>query len=103
MNQNIGTKQFFTVLFWANPKSGFDVAKKNIIMGIFRDALVNIDHPDQVSPERFKVFEEKNEGMVIYEEVIETDVEEPSIESDVMPVIKSKYPSARYIAMIPIG
>lgn len=95
--------QYFAVLFWATPRSGFDVVKKNVIMNLFREVMMSTSPTDQVSKERFDLFEKKNDGLVIYEEVIETDLENPDVESDIMPVIKSKHPSAKYIAMMPVS
>lgn len=97
MSQKVESKQFYRILFWAHPKSGFDLARKNSIMRLFRDTL-----PDEMSSEQLKRFEEKNEGLVVYEEVVESDNTDLDPDKDVMPIIHKKYPDARYIIMIPI-
>lgn len=97
MNQEVESKQFYRVLFWAFPRSGFDLAQKNTIMKLFRDTL-----SDEMSSEQLKRFEEKNEGLVVYEEVIESDELDPDPDREVMPIIKKKFPDAQYIVMIPI-
>ncbi len=102
MEKATGEKQQYTVLFWANPKSGLDVIKKNTILPILRTVLSDMMKMDRSFPERMKKFEEKNEGLVIYEEVIETDRVPVDINQEVMPLIKHKYPNARFISMIPL-
>lgn len=97
MDQKIDSKQLYRVLFWAFPKSGFDLARKNTIMSMFRETL-----PDEMLSEQLKRFEEKNDGLVIYEEVIESDDTDPDPDREVMPIIKKKFPDAQYIVMIPI-
>lgn len=97
MNQKVESKQFYRVLFWAHPRSGFDLVKKNTIMKLFKDTL-----SDEMSNEQLKRFEERNEGLVVYEEVIESDELDPDPDREVMPIIKKRFPDARYIIMIPI-
>lgn len=96
------TLRQFTVLFWANPKSGLDVIKKNTILPILRTVLSDMMKTDKSFPERMKRFEEKNDGLVIYEEVIETDCVPLDIDREVMPLILDKYPNARFITMLPL-
>lgn len=98
MNQEVESKQLYRVLFWAFPRSGFDLAKKNTIMKLFKDTL-----SDEMSNEQLKRFEEKNEGLVVYEEVIESDDADPDPDREVMLIIRKKYPEARYIVMLPIN
>ncbi len=99
MNNQIGIKQQFSVLFWSVPKSGFDVARKNTVLNLFKEILENSIDPDSWDPEKMKRFEEVNDGLVIYEEVIETDKKNPDVEKEIMPVIRKKYPGAKFIAL----
>lgn len=101
MDKSTGEKQQFTILFWASPKSGLDVIKKNTILPVLKTVLSDTMKADKSFTEKMKKFEEKNEGLVIYEEIIETDRVPVDVDQDVMPIIMHKYTNARFISMVP--
>jgi len=100
MNQNTEIKYLYTVLFWACPKSGFDLIKKNAVMKILKEALLEFAEKDIDS--KIEGFESKNEGLVTYEEVIESDTLILNPELEVMPIIRKKYPEAQFINIYPL-
>lgn len=99
MDSDTKSKYLYMVLFWGIPKSGYDVIKKNSIMDILKDLMINISEDDPHFEEKIKMFESENEGMVVYHEIVESDsiVLDPEIE--IMPVIRKRYPKAKLIKM----
>jgi hypothetical protein len=97
MDNNTKIKYLYMVLFWSIPKSGYDVIKKNSIMDILKNLMINSSDDDSHFEEKIKMFESENEGLVVYHEIIESDsiVLDPEIE--IMPLIKERYPGAKLI------
>lgn len=95
-------RYLYTVLFWAAPKSGFDVVSKNLLMRLFKEALNEVGDADPHHAEKMQRFEEDNDGLIIFEETVESDKPISNPDTDIMPVIRKRYPNARYIMMIPV-
>jgi hypothetical protein len=102
MNQSTESKYLYNILFWAYPKSGFDVAKKSTMMRIFKDVMSTVHGEEPNFNEMFDRFESRNDGQVVYDKVVESDKEVIDPEEEVMPVIRERYPEARFIQMLPV-
>jgi len=102
MNQNTESKYLYNILFWAYPKSGKDVAKKSAMMRIFKEVMTTVHGHEPYFEDKFERFESNNEGLVVYDEVIESDIEIFYPEDGIMPVIREKYPEAKFIQMLPV-
>jgi hypothetical protein len=103
MNQKTNSKFLYMILFWACPKSGFHIAHKNKAMRSFKEFLMGISSYDPHVEAKIKRFEEDNEGLVIYDEVIESDTFVVDPEIEIMPIIRDRYPKAKYIMMLPMA
>lgn len=100
---NTESKQLYNILFWAYPKSGHDLAKKNRMMRIFKEVMNDIHEHEPHFGDKLDSFESRKKGFVVYDEVIESDNEVFDPEVEVMPVIRNKYPEAQFIQMLPIS
>lgn len=102
MEHKTDIKNVYSVIFWANPKSGFDLMRKNAILSMLRDVTNEFSENDPHIEDKIQSFEAENDGMVIYDEVIESDTLITDPETEVMPLIRKKYPEAKYVIMIPM-
>jgi hypothetical protein len=102
MNQKTGSKFLYMVLFWACPKSGFDVAKKNEAMKMFKEMIRNKYPSDPDIEGRLKSFEENNDGLVVFDEVVESDTRVIDPDTEIMPIIRKRYSEARCILISPM-
>jgi hypothetical protein len=99
MSHETSEKHLYTIVFWALPKSGFDVAKKNAILRLLKEKSLD----DINLRTKLELFESKHEGLVIYGEVIESDELITDPEISIMPIIQEKYSEATYIILIPMS
>lgn len=102
MNQIINNMRLYTILFWAHPKSGFDVIKKNDILKLFREIAGDVLSSDPTLINKLLQFEIEHEGLVLYSETLESDRSIIDPEVEVMPIIRQAYPEAKYIIMLPL-
>jgi len=87
----------YLVECWIYPKSGFDLARKNRIMQLFKEMLSE-EVPDQDALDRaVERFEREHEGMILEPMVIESDKELEDVERELMPEILRKYPEAKFL------
>jgi hypothetical protein len=91
------------ILFWACPKSGFHIAHKNEAMRLFKEFIMGVSSCDPCIEAKIKRFEEDNEGLVVYDEVIESSISVVDPEIEIMPIIRDRYPKAKYIMMLPMA
>lgn len=103
MENKTDIKNVYSVIFWANPKSGFDLMRKNSILKMIREVSNEFSFKDPHLEDKIQSFEAECKGMVIYDEIIESDTLISNPETEVMPLIWEKYPEAKYVIMIPIS
>jgi hypothetical protein len=102
MNKITDSMRLYTILFWAYPKSGFDIIKKNDILKLFREIAGEALSGDPDLINKLLQFESEHEGLVLYNETIESNTEIVDPEIEVMPTIQKAYPEANYIIMLPL-
>ena len=98
-------KYQYSVLFWSHPKTGFHVAKYNAIMNMLDDLAKEYPHLKVNSFKELNEINGSSEGFVPYEEVVESDTKIVDPEKEVMPIIRERYPEARFafLRLIPFS
>ena len=93
-------KFIYAVVYWAYPRSGFDVIKKNMVMSIFKEMVKDIQPDSAIKTE---IFAAEHEGFVTYDIVIESDKRITDAEFEIMPLIRKEYPEAKLLLAIPMS
>ena len=88
----------YLVQCWIRPRSGFDLSRKNLIMEMFREIMVNSYPNDEELNKAVKAFEKESEGLIVEPLVIETDHEIMNCEEELMPEIRKNYPEAKMLS-----
>lgn len=103
MIRTFSGRHIYRVLFWAYPKSGFDVMKKNIVVGMFKQFIDQLAKDDPEINEKLSSFFKEHEDKATFIEIIESDeeIKDPMIE--VLPILQEKYPGAEIAAVIPFS
>lgn len=85
----------YLVECWINPPSGFELARKNRIIALFRE-LMSSRYPDDKAIERAVArFEKETDGFILEPLFIESDKMVADYETELMPEVRKKYPRAR--------
>ena len=84
----------YLVQCWITPRTGFDLAKKNRIMSLFK-SIMEETFPEDVNVEdAMRKFSESHDGLILEPLVIESDTEIVDPKKEVLPEIQKKYPEA---------
>jgi hypothetical protein len=84
----------YLVKCWVRPQSGFDLARKNKIMNLFKSFLSEAFSERESIDKAVEEFEKEHDGMVIEPLVIETDSAITDAEVQILPEIQKAYPDA---------
>ena len=82
---------------WVRPHSGFDLAKKNKIITIFKNITSTL-YPSEALNTAIKKFEKTNEGLIVEPFTIDSNKIIKNPEEDVMPEIRVRYPEAKLLS-----
>jgi hypothetical protein len=92
--------QRYLVQCWISPQSGFDLARKNHTMEIFRKVLEShfeyADYYEGIEKAMTR-FEKTHDGLILEPIVLETDEDVTDCEAQLMPEIRKKYPEAKLL------
>jgi len=86
---------------WIYPKSGYDIIRKNKIITLFKEVLLQV-MPEETKKEiniddLIEKFCEKHNEMVLEPLVLESDTDVLDPEKELMPEIWKKYPEAKLL------
>jgi len=84
----------YMVLCLIKPKSGFDLARRNKVMDMFKEAVADsYPHLEEMT----KKFDDQSDGMIFEPFVMETDREIANCETELMPEIRKNHPEAKLL------
>jgi len=87
----------YLVQCWITPKSGFDLARTNRIMQVFKKNMEEFFPDNEDLGEIVKKFEKESEGFVLEPLVLESTKEVTDCEKQLMPKILEEYPGAKLL------
>jgi hypothetical protein len=75
-----------------------DLARKNRIISILKEAVVETFPDNEIVEKAIAKFEENHDGLVPEPFIIETDKEVSDPETEIMPEIRKEYPEAIFLS-----
>jgi len=91
----------YLVQCWIKPKSGFDLARTNKIMQVFKESMEESFPPNEELGEELgkivKKFEKASDGYVLEPLVLESTKEVTDFDKQLMPKILEEYPEAKLL------
>lgn len=84
----------YFVQCWIRPHSGMDLARKNRIVNILKEAVCETFPDNNIVEKAVEKFEQAHDGLVPEPFIIETDKEISDAETEIMPEIRKEYPEA---------
>ena len=93
----------YLVQCWVRPRSGFELARKNRVIKIIKEAMTDTFKESELIEKLVKQFEETHDGLIPEPFFAETDSEVTDPEREIMPEIWKDYPEAIFIKYEPIS
>lgn len=88
----------YLVTCWIYPQSGFDIARKNKINALFREAMEHHFREENYVMGYLQKMEKEHEGKILEPFVLESDEAVKDAEKDLMPEILKRHPEAEYFS-----
>lgn len=83
---------------WVYPRSGFDIARKNKIIHLFKKVLFDMLPQKEEIESIVEKFCKEHDGLILEPLVLESDTEITNPEKELMPEIRKKHPEARLVS-----